>query len=146
LIGFAGKEIAVSWSMQADFQRVGARVEVALVTDDDVTRHHAGQFPPARVIVQRDSRGARFLVQRRWTVTVNVAHVDAARRQLLLLADHFRYGPGRYSRFLCGQDGGEWFVTALPASACPCTVDAARAALNPSVDEREPAEPAALLA
>ena len=136
----------MSWSMQADFRRVGARVEVALVTDDDVTRHHGGRFPPVRVTVARDSCGAYFRVERRWTVTVNVTHVDAARRQLLLLADHFRYGPDRYSRFVCGRDGGEWFVAALPASACACTVDAALAAMNAPVDEREAPEPAALLA
>jgi hypothetical protein len=106
-------------------------VEVTLVSDDLIVRRHGGQFPPVRIMVVQDRRGSCFLVQRRWTVTVNVAQVDPAARQLLLVADHFRYGPERYSRFLCGHDGCAWFATALPACARVWTVQAAREALMP---------------
>ena len=102
------------------------------MSDERVARCHGERFPPVQVTVERDARGTYFRVQRRWTVTVNVAHVDAAQRQLVLLADHFRYGPERYSRFLCGEGRCGWFVTALPAGSCVCTVDAARAVLEPS--------------
>ena len=137
----------MSWSVQADFHRVGARMEVALVPDHVVARRHGGHFPPVRITIARDRRGPWFFIERRWTVTVNVAQVDVAQRQLLLVADHFRYGPQRYSRFLCGFGGQGWFATALPSCACVWTVYAARAALiRPAIEADELREPAASFA
>ena len=122
----------MAWSVQRDFRRIGARVQTVLVTDHHVARRPSGRFPPVRITVARDRGGPYFLIERRWTVTVNVAQVNAQERQLLLVADHFRYGPQRYSRFLCGRDERDWFVTPLPMWARVWTIEAAWDALKPA--------------
>jgi hypothetical protein len=146
LVAFTGKEVIMSWSVRTDFKRIGVRVDVALVPNETVVRCHCGHFPPVRVSVTRDRRGPCFVIERRWTVTVNVAQVDVAARQLLLVADHFRYGAERYSRILCGHAAGDWFAVAVPTGARVWTVDAARAALEPPIEAAATRELAASFA
>ena len=112
----------MTWSLEADFRRMGARAEVVMVSNADVRTRFYGQYPPVRVDVLEGRSGPYFRIERRWSVTVNVAHVDGSDRHLLLVADHFRYGPERYSRFLCGHDERAWFVAAIPESAPAATV------------------------
>lgn len=121
----------MSWSVEADSKRVGGRAAVVMVSNADVRSRFGGDYPPVLVNVVHDHLGPCFRIERRWSVAVNVAHVDAADRHLLLVADHFRYGPERYSRFLCGHDEREWFVAAIPESAPVTTVQAAKDALKP---------------
>jgi hypothetical protein len=121
----------MSRAVEADFQRMGARAKVLMVSNTDVRTRHHGQYPPVRIDVVQDHLGPCFRIERRWSVTVNVAHIDAAGRHLLLIADHFRYGQERYSRFLCGHDERAWFVAAIPESAVATTVQAAKDALKP---------------
>ena len=122
----------MSFAVEADFRRMGARAAVVMVSNADVRARFGGEYPPVRINVLRDHLGPFFQIERRWSVTVNVAHVDAADRHLLLVADHFRYGPERYSRFLCGHDERAWFVAAIPESAGATTVQAAKDALKPA--------------
>ncbi len=122
----------MSHSVESDFRRIGARAEVALAPNAQADGFDGDRHPPVRVDVLRDDAGPCFRIERRWCVTVNVTHVDVPARQLLLIADHFRYGPRRYSRFLCGYDAAEaaWVATPLPPESVAHSVAQARAAVE----------------
>lgn len=117
--------------VDSDFRRMGARVKVEMVPNSALIDRSPSGHPPVQVNVLRDAEGPFFQIERRWAVTVSVANVDAEGQHLLLVADHAKYGPERFSRFLCGHDERDWFVAAIPESAQVRSVQEARDALKP---------------
>jgi hypothetical protein len=123
----------VSWSVESDFRRIGGRAQVVMAPEAHAVESNGNRHPPVRVEVLCGKRGPYFRIERRWGVTINVAQVDVASKCLLLIVDHFQYGPRRYSRFLCGHEPGNgraWFATAIPAAAQPRSVDEAKGLLD----------------
>ncbi len=114
-------------SLQARFERIGARLKLSDGTD---RRSRVGSRGSVSFDIRTDRDGEFFQIGRGSTddARIEVLDVQPADRHLLLMVRE----RGEKPKYLCGHDERHWFVAAVPESAAVGTVRAAKEALKPA--------------
>ena len=118
-----------TYSLEAKFEAMGARLRVGVIDDWRVT-------DGVRIDVKRDRKGEYFDLAFRPGVPprTNVLDMQRRERHLLLMvtsAQSPQMPEQRKQKFLCGHDERAWFVAAVPESAGASNVRTAMEALKP---------------
>ena len=107
-------------NLVSKFQRIKARVKFG-----EVTATHHGDHSAVRLNVARDKKGTFFEVLARRDVQIEILEVRPEIRHLLLMAKIPSAKPGlpdEKHKYLCGADERDWFVAAVPETACVSSV------------------------
>jgi hypothetical protein len=132
--------------LKEKFEKMGARVRVTTLSGRAVTRLQRRRWRDGwqvddemavRLDVQRDLHGEYFDLHRRNDIVVEVLHLDASDRHLLLRVSGRMENRGTTedsaeSTFLCGHDERSWFVAAIPERSRATSVQDAKDALKPA--------------
>jgi hypothetical protein len=121
------------------FAAIGARAAVvesaqeARVREVRAARWTApGLLPPFSIDIRNDGDGEYFELHSEADVRADVVDIDPLDRHLLLVVRTLAMDAGAGGEtYLCGHDGGHWFVAAVPEKARARDVQSAKDALRP---------------